>query len=209
MRNILIQDDVQLVQDCLQKFENTTGCELLLVVAASSDPYPAAPVRFGLVAAFIISFVFSLYFEFHHAWIWPVSFFLTAIFMTWVGHFSWIKRFALSDWEIDRETKEKSIECFHTLGTSKVSHKITAMIMVSVLEKKIHVLVDEELKQKINQTDLNTLVELMKKNFKEGNMALGFVHSINSLEEKLLTAYSGKVSSTQSSELSDTIHFIS
>ena len=209
MRSILIQDDVQLVEVRLKKFEAATGCELLLVVAKASDPYPAAPVRFGLVSAFILLFIFSLIYEFQHAWIWPVSFFVTALFMTWVGHFSWTKKLALSDWEIDRETREKSVECFHTLGTSRVSHKTTAMIMVSVLEKKIHVLVDEELKAKISQEDLNSLVQVMQKNFKEGNMALGFVHSIEILENKILNAYSGRVSSTQASELRDTIQFIS
>ena len=209
MRNILIQDDVQLVEDRLKKFETATGCELLLVVAKASDPYPAAPVRFGLVSAFVLLFVFSLLYEFQHAWIWPVSFFAVAILMTWVGHFSWTKKLALSDWEIDRETREKSIECFHTLGTSRVSHKVTAMIMVSVLERRINVLVDEELKEKLSQDDLNSLVEMMKKHFKEGNMALGFVSSIETLEKKILTSYSGPVSQNKPSELLDTIQFIS
>lgn len=209
MRNILIQDDVQLVEDRLKKFETATGCELLLVVAKASDPYPAAPVRFGLVSAFVLLFVFSLLYEFQHAWIWPVSFFAVAIIMTWVGHFSWTKKLALSDWEIDRETREKSIECFHTLGTSRVSHKVTAMIMVSVLERRINVLVDEELKEKLSQDDLNSLVEMMKKHFKEGNMALGFVSSIETLEKKILTSYSGPVSQNKPSELLDTIQFIS
>ena len=108
------------------------------------------------------------------------------LLMVWIGHFPWAKKFALSDLEVERECLEKAVECFHTLGTSKVSHKVTAMIMVSVLERKIFVLVDEKLKSEITQAELDELVEIMKEHFKEGNMGLGFVQSIESLEQKIL-----------------------
>jgi uncharacterized membrane protein len=133
---------------------------------------------------------------------------LTTLFMTWVGHFNWAKRFALSDWEVDRECLEKSIEYFHTMGTSKVSHKVTAMIMVSVLERKITVLVDEKLKTQITQPELDELVQIMRVHFKQGNMGLGFIQSIESLEKKILKDFGGKVSEVNPSELKDQIVFL-
>lgn len=208
MRHILIQDDVTLVEDRLKQFEKNTGCELLLVVASSSDPYPGASWRFGMFGGFLLSLIFSYYFEFHHAYLWPISFLILCLFMTWVGHFSWAKRLALSDWEVDRECSEKAIEYFHALGTSKVSHKVTAMIMVSVLERRIQVLVDEKLKTQITQAELDHLVSLMKTHFKAGNMALGFTSSIQHLEEKIIQDFGGKVSDVSPSELKDTIHFV-
>jgi uncharacterized membrane protein len=146
MREILIQDDVKLVETKLKAFEANTGCELLIVVANASDPYPGASWRFGVVSSFFITFTFSHYLDFHHSYLWPLFFFVLVGFMTWVGHFAWAKKLALSKWEVDRECSEKAIEYFHTLGTSKVSHKVTAMIMVSILEKRIQVLVDDALK---------------------------------------------------------------
>lgn len=208
MRGILIQDDVKLVQSRLKQFEAATGCELLLVVANESDPYPGASWRFGLIGGFVVSLIFSYYFDFHHGWPWPVSFFLVSLFMTWLGHFSWFKRLALSDWEVERECREKAVEYFHTLGTSKVSHKVTAMIMVSILEKNIQVLIDQELKEKMTQKDLSELIEVMRGHFKEGNMGLGLINSINQLELKILNAFHGKVSETNPAELSDVIHFV-
>lgn len=208
MRHILIQDDVTLVEDRLKLFEKNTGCELLLVVANASDPYPGASWRFGLLGGFLLSLIFSYYFEFHHAYLWPISFFALCLFMTWIGHFSWAKKIALSDWEVDRECLEKAMEYFHTLGTSKVSHKVTAMIMVSVLERRIHVLVDEKLKSQITQAELDELVLIMKKHFSAGNMGLGFTQSIQSLEEKILKDFGGKVSDVSPSELKDSIHFL-
>ncbi len=208
MREILIQDDVKLVESKIKSFETSTGCELLIVVANASDPYPGASWRFGVVTNFFLAFIFSHYLDFHHSYLWPLSFFTLTLLMTWVGHFSWAKRFALSRWEIERECKEKALEYFHTLGTSQVSHKVTAMIMISTLEKRIQVLVDDELKAKISQNDLAELVEMMKGHFKQGNVGLGLVQSIQILEDKILKAWNGKVSEVSPDELKDSVQFI-
>lgn len=208
MRQILIQEDVKIVEDRLKEFEARTGCELLLVVANASDPYPGASWRFGVIAGFLMSLVFSHYFEFHHSFLWPVTFLILTLLMTWIGHFSWAKRLTLSDWEINRETSEKALEYFHTQGTSKVSHKVTAMIMVSVLEKNIQVLIDEKLKTQITRPELDELIIIMQKHFRAGNMGLGFTQSIHSLEEKILKDFGGRVSDAKPSELKDTILFL-
>jgi len=134
--------------------------------------------------------------------------FAMTVLMVWIGHYNWAKKFALSDIETSRECLEKAIEYFHTLGTSKVSHKTTAMIMVSILERKIYVLVDEKLKTEVTQAELDELIAIMQKHFKEGNMGLGFVSSIEALESKILKDFGGKVSNVSASELSDKIHFL-
>lgn len=208
MKQLMLQEDVTLVETRLKQFESNTGCELLLVCAESSDLYPAASWRFGMIGGFILTFIFSLFFEFHHGYLWPIAMFIATVLMVWIGHYNWAKKFALSDIETNRESLEKAVEYFHTLGTSKVSHKTTAMIMVSILERKIYVLVDEKLKTEITQTELDELVAIMQKHFKEGNMGLGFTSSIEALEAKILKDFGGKVSSVSPSELSDKIHFL-
>ncbi len=213
MNAIMLQDDVKAVETRLRQFEEKTGCELLLVVAEQSDEYPAAPFRFGLVASFLFNLVFSHYYEFNHAELWPVLFLTTFIILTWIGRFPVIRKFALADWEVERETREKAIELFHTQGSSRVSHQVTAMIMVSVLERQIHVLVDKTLKEQISQQELDDLIIIMQTHFRSGNMALGFTESIASLEEKILKDFSGKVGNKHSrsagpGELKDTILFL-
>lgn len=208
MREILIQDDVKLVETRLKQFEAATGCELLIVITNASDPYPAAPWRFGVVSGFMLSLLFAYYFEFHQVLLWPVSFFLVTLLMTWIGHFDWAKKYALAEWEVARECREKAIELFHSLGTSKTTQKVTAMIMISVLERRIEVLVDEKLKSEITQAELDELVDIMKKHFVKGHMGIGLVQSIESLEVKILKDFGGKVSSISPTELKDTIHFL-
>ena len=208
MRQILIQEDAKLVEAKLIHFEKNTGCDLLLIIANASDPYPAASLRFGMIAGFLITLVFSYYLEFHEGWMWPLFMLIISSLMTWVGHVSWAKRLALSDREVARECAEKGLEYFHTLGTSKVSHKVTAMIMISSLEKNIQLLVDEKLKTQITQQEMDELIALMKEHFKKGNVGLGLISSIQRLEDKIVKDFGGKVSEAPLSELSDTIHFI-
>jgi uncharacterized membrane protein len=208
MKEILRQEDIKEVEKRIKQFETNTGCELLLILTDSSDQYPGAIWRFGMIAGFILTFIFSLFFEFHHGYWWPITMLLFTLIMVWVGHFDWAKKLTLTDAETDRETFEKAVEYFHTLGTAKVSHKVTAMIMVSVLEHKIMVLVDEKLKSEISQAELDELVTIMQKHFSEGHMGLGFVHSIESLEQKILKDFGGKVSDINPDELDDKIHFL-
>lgn len=205
---MFIQEDIKLVEIRIKSFEQNTGCELLIVVASEADPYPAAPLRFGICSSFMVWLIFSYFYEFHHAWLWPLSFVLTTFFFTWLGHFKPIKKFALASWEVQREVREKAIELFHSLGTSQVKHKVTAMIMVSILERRIEVLVDGTLKNKLDQQQLDELVAIMQTHFKDGFVGAGLVNSISNLEEKILERFSGKVSDVNPSELKDTIHFI-
>lgn len=208
MNSLINKADSDLIESRIKKFEISTGCELLLILAKSSDQYPAASWRFGILSAFSLTFIFSLFFEFHSGYLWPIFMLLTTLLMAWIGKFSLPKKLALSKIEIDRECFEKAVELFHTLGTTKVSHKVTAMIMVSALERKITVLVDETLKTHISQAELDELVQIMKHHFKLGNMAQGFIQSIDGLEAKILKDFGGKVSDICASELKDQIHFI-
>lgn len=208
MKAIFKQEDIELVENQIKKFEASTKADLLVVIADSSDPYPAAPWRFGFISTIIISFIFAYYIEFNHPLLWPLFFSLLMVLFTWLGHFSWAKRLTLAYWEVERECKEKAIELFHTLGTSQVSHQVTAMIMISLYEREIEVLVDKKLSEKINQKDLDHLIELMKSEFQKGNFAVGLVKSIQAFEEKILLDFGGAVCDVASSELHDSIIFI-
>lgn len=202
------QEDIKLVESKIREFEQNTGCELLLVVARESDAYPAAPYRFGIIAAFLFTLTFSHYFEFEHAELWPLFFIGNLLLFIWLGHFPVLKRLALLDLEVEREGREKAIEIFHTEGSSRVAHNVTAMIMVSLLEHRIEVLVDQKLREKLTQDELDDLVLIMQKHFRSGNMTLGFTESITSLEKKILKDFGGKVNETHPGELKDTIIFI-
>ncbi len=203
----LTSDQTTSIEERIQDFETKTSCELLIVVTDASDPYPAASYRFGFFASFLSSALVSFYIEFHNQAMWPLLFFGGFLFFTWIGRFGWAKKIALSPLETERECKEKAIEFFHTLGTQETSHKVTAMIMISLFERKIEILVDKKISEKITATDLNQLVEIVSSNFRNKDFYYGLLESINSLEDKILTKFEGKVIENPPKNLSNTIHF--
>jgi uncharacterized membrane protein len=209
MNKLLVASDIKSIEERLKRFEQETGCELLMIIQDASDPYPAASLRFGLISTFILTSIFAYYYEYQHALLWPVTFIILTFIMSWIGHFDWAKRMALASWEVERECEEKALELFHTMGTSQVSHKVTAMIFLSILEHHIEVLIDEKLKSKLSQKDLDELVVIMKQHFASGHMSEGLIQSIESLENKILQDFGGKVSDVNPAELKDTIHFLS
>lgn len=208
MERLISHSQVQEIESEIRSFEDKTGCELLVVVTDSCDDYPAASLRFGLFSSFGLVLLFSYFFQFEHAFLWPICFFVLTILMTWLGQMDWAKRMGLSEVEVNRESDEKAIELFHTLGTSQVIHKVTAMILVSQLEKRIEVLVDEQLKSKMTQEELNELVFLMRDHFQRGDILHGFVMSIRSFADKIINDFGGKVSENTPDQLKNTIIFI-
>jgi uncharacterized membrane protein len=208
MRHLINAQDRELIERSITNFEEKTGCEMLLIVTDTCDDYPAASLRFGLFATLAVTLILSYFLEFHHGFIWPILFFVFALLFSWLGQFDSFKRFGLSDVEVERECREKSIELFHTLGSSKVSHKVTAMLLISELERKFEILVDETLREKISDKDLGDLVNVIQKNFQAHEPAKGIIESLSLFEEKILSAFGEKVSSATPNELQNQIIFL-
>jgi len=208
MRHLINAQDRDLIESAISGFEEKTGCEMLLIVTDTCDDYPAASLRFGLFATLASTLVLSYFLEFHHGYIWPILFFISALLFTWLGQIDIFKRLGLSDVEVNRECQEKAIELFYTLGSTKVSHKVTAMLLISELERKFEILVDEKLKEKISDKDLADLVEVIQKNFKAHAPAKGIQESLGLFEEKILHAFSGKASTAAPNELRNQIIFL-
>ncbi len=212
MKKLFSESDINSIEEKLKSFEQNTGCDLLLVVTEKSDDYKVALWRFSIISALTIVFIFSLFFEFSHGYYWPV--FTLAVLVVVlailkskvIAHF--ILPFTIADGEIERECNEFALSCFYKLGVSQVNHKVTAMIILSVLEKKITILVDQMIKEKVSQLELDEIVKLISDNFKHSQMQKGMLEAIHQLEEKILLDFQGKVSTTIATQLKDHIHFV-
>ena len=208
MNSMFKDEDIQILEKQLRSFEDNTGCDLLLVVANSSDQYATATWRLAFLSSFIVTLMLSIFFDLAHNYYWPLLFFFLTIIFLFLGNIAFLKNLLISDDEIDKRTYEKAVTYFYTLGVSQISHKVTVMIMLSLLEKKIILLIDEKLKEKISQKELDSLVSEMQFSFKKGAMQEGIMNCMLKLERKILLDFGGKVADTPLVELSDHIHFV-
>jgi uncharacterized membrane protein len=189
-------------------FEKNTGCDLLIVIAKSSNNYAVAPWRFGVLISCLCIMMLSPFINFTQVYYWSISVCLLLFSTIALGSLPPIKRFLITESEIDEECYENALKQFYTLGLSKVKHRVTAMIMVSLFERKITVLVDEKLKTQLTQAELDELVTIMQKHFKGSEMKKGWIESITSLEQKILKDFGGRVSSLDVTELSNQIYYV-
>lgn len=179
--------DVQQIEKRIGSFEANTGLELIVVATRTSDPYPGAYWRGGLLIGTLLAFVLFHYYEFHpHTW----EIATTALLIALSAHIlrlTQFHRFFITLPEGARESSEKAAQAFSHFQSQSKGHDASILVFFSMFERKIHLLVGRELKDKLSQEDLDQTVQLMTTHFKQGKYAQGIEASIASLEERVLS----------------------
>ena len=79
---------------------------------------------------------------------------------------------------------------------------------ISLFEKRIQVLVGANLKEKLPQETLDSIVHLIKEDFSKKNYAEAYEKAIALLQEKVLEAFPEKVSDMTAGELKNDVLWI-
>lgn len=205
---ILNKKQEQSIKEKVRDFEDATGAELVVAVANESDPYPGAVVRISIFLALFATLILSYIVEFAYPYLYVISqFILTFLFLP-LGRIKAFKSLALVGSEVDREVTEKAIEVFYTHCSEKSSHSNETLIYTSLFEKRIQVLVGANLKDKLPQEILDSIVHLIKEDFSKKNYAEAYEKAIALLQEKVLEAFPDKVSDMTSGELNNDVLWI-
>ena len=120
---------------------------------------------------------------------------------------NFVQKWALTQAETSREVQEKALETFFLLGPGKVEHRATSMIYFSVLEKKLHIMVDRQIFKKLESNDLKKIIEIIEEEFSQRNFYEGFETAIETLERLILYYFPNKVLDEKPAELTNTIIF--
>ena len=204
----LNKNDEPLVSKAIENFELETGAELVIAVARVSDPYPAAPLRFAMIAGVLTTLFLSSFIQMNYDFLWIIIYFLIMLALIPIGKIARIKKMILTDDEIDREVNEKAMELFYQLCTTKTDHKVSTFMYFSLLERKIRLLVDEDLKEKLNQQILDEIVEHLANHFKQGSFKDGLLESIATIQKEVMGAYPDKCSQTTNHQIHNQIFWI-
>jgi putative membrane protein len=140
------------IREMITEAEKKSNSEMVPMITVRSDTYPAAHFR----CAIVISFLFSigLYFS-------PFSI-INPIYFLWIqlpglvlgyylANIPMITRLFITKQEIEYEVTQRAIEAFfeHNLHTTEKHNGV--LIFISLLERKIKIITDVGVKQKVNQ----------------------------------------------------------
>jgi uncharacterized membrane protein len=185
MKKILDETQQDRIEKLIGQFELKTKSELSIIIAKSSDPYPAASLRFGILATFFTSLIALSFYELSDQALIPVVCLLLIIIFSFFGQIPFFKKFTLSKMEMRREVKEKAIELFFSNIDSQTSHQNHALLYISLTERVVEFLVGKEIKEKIDQSEINSFVDGITSHFKEDDYFTGIKLSIETWLELL------------------------
>jgi uncharacterized membrane protein len=170
----------------IRAFEENTGHELIVAAAPSSDPYPGAAWRGGLLLGLMAAGVALYYWELHPRSLEVLLVGAMALVMVALLRATSLHHFFVLASEADRETLEKSVQLFHGFRQEELGHQAALLLYFSMWERKLHLLVDGELKGKLSQEDLDGVVASIQSDFHKKDFAGGLTRGVTQLEELVL-----------------------
>lgn len=164
--------DREIIKELIAEAEQKSDSEMVPMIVSRSDNYPAAHFR----AAVILSFIFSLGLYFS-----PLSI-INPIYFLWIqlpglllgyylANIPMITRLLITKQEIEYEVTQRAIEAFfeHNLHTTEQHNGV--LIFISILEKKIKIITDVGVRQKVDQKIWDEIIFSFTEKVKEGEFA--------------------------------------
>jgi len=176
----------QLVTKRIQLFEERTGFELIVAAGTSSDPYPGAQWRGGLLVGLALSALLLHFYAFEPRSLEVLFVGLIVALSVAAVKLSGLGRFFVLPSEAERETWEKAQVLFSQFQSTTLGHQASILLFLSLEEHKMHLLVDQILHEKLSESDLHEILALMRLHFRSGQFDQGLEKAIGLLEEKVL-----------------------
>ena len=144
--------DRAIIKELIQAAEKKSDSEMVPMIVLRSDNYPAAHFRLAIIVSFLFSL--GLYFS-------PLAI-INPIYFLWIqipglilgyllANISFFARLMITKQEIEFEVTQRAIEAFfeHNLHTTQEHNGV--LIFISILERKIKIITDVGVRQKVEQ----------------------------------------------------------
>jgi putative membrane protein len=177
--------DKELIKNAIKEVELNTSGEIVPVILKQSDFYPAAHFRLALVVGilFAIACYYTYDFDDPIALIWAQ---IPGMLLGYtLAYIPFLKRIFTTAKEMQEEVYQRSLEVFYENKISMTRDRTGIMIFISLLEKKVQVLADCGINEKVEKNYWNDLVQTLSVEIGKGNMINGVVNSISTCGKKL------------------------
>lgn len=164
------------VTAAVQEAERRTSGEIVPMIVSCSHDYPMAAatcaVSFGFPLALILTTLLGKI-----LWIGPQNMWLMlglfalfyAIVYSLVMRRDWLKFYFLSRGQVEREVEEAALAAFYSERLYKTENENGILLYISVLEKKIWILGDRGINEKIDQQVWDSVVTDLTAGIRSGN----------------------------------------
>lgn len=167
---MISQKDQTEISKIIDVAEERTRAELIPMVVTKSDAYPAAHFRCAILMSFI--FTVALYLS-------PLNI-LNPIYFIWIqipgfviGYFlaniDMVARFFVTNKEMEEEVYQRALEAFFEHNLHSTDEHLGVLLFISRFEKKVKIISDRGIKEKIADEKWQTIIEVFKKEARSSN----------------------------------------
>ncbi len=186
-RTFLSEQEEKEVELRVADFEKKTGSEIKIAVMRESSVYRST--RWQFTALFSIAVTYLLYLEFswtHDATI-LLLFQVASVFSVFYAT-TWkpFQKLILPAGIISIAVKERALAMFYRLSVHESAHRSSALLYVSLFERRFELLLDKNLNEQFEKEELETLTAHMRDHFKSRHFESGLMECITVFENKLI-----------------------
>ncbi len=188
--------DRALINEAIKKAEANTSGEIVPVILQQSDFYPAAHFRLALVVGILFAILCYYNYNFNDpiVLIWSQ---LPGMVLGFVlAYIPMLKRLFTTKFEMQEEVYQRAIQLFYENKISMTRDRTGILIFISLLERKVEMLADCGINEKVEKDYWEKLVSALVIKIKEGKSTEGIITAINSCGENLANSFPIKADDT-------------
>jgi putative membrane protein len=166
--------------------ESRTIGEIAVMVVDASSRYREAEVFGGITLGNIVAFFITVFF-FHESIWWYVPLTLIFFFASWllIRKIPALKIHFAAPARREHAVQGRALRAFYEKGLYKTAKNTGVLFFISILERKVWVLADKGIYEKISQSRLNSFATVVSEGIRQGRAAEALAAAIREAGELL------------------------
>jgi putative membrane protein len=181
----LTYSEQQTITEAVQKAEKQTSGEIVPMIVSASHDYPLAAATGATLISLPLALLLTSFFG-SALWLGSQNMYLFLAFFALlylpiravVNRIPAIKRIFLSNRQVDEEVEEAAITSFYGEKLYRTRHENGILLFVSVLERRVWILGDAGINEKIYPDQWQEIVEKLTKGIRDGHQCEALCQSV-------------------------------
>ena len=174
------------IRKAVEDVEKITSGEIVPMIVSSSYHYPVSNIAGGFTLGMIISLAVVFITGDQNLWFFLSIFMISFILMREVTkRVLPLKKFFISRNEINEEVEEAAITAFYKNGLYKTRDETGVLLFISVFEKKVWVLADRGINEKVDYSEWKHIVNYITEGIHEKNQGDAIASAVSRVGEIL------------------------
>lgn len=171
----LTVEEQKRVTKTVQRMEKQTSGEIVPMVVSESHSYPMAAAAGGTLLSLPLALLLTS-FTGSYLWLGSQNMWLLLVFFSLlyfplrllVASIPWLKRIFLLSGQVDEEVQEAATTAFFAEGLFRTRDENGILLFVSVLEKKVWILGDRGINEKIHPSEWQDIIAELTEGIQKG-----------------------------------------